>query len=94
MTTLALLQVTVYGRVQGVYFRAFTASHAQELGLTGYVRNLGDRQAVEVQAEGEKDKLDKLIDYLKTGPPAARVDKAETNWAEYTGSYTEFSIRY
>ena len=91
MTTLALLQVTVYGRVQGVYFRAFTASHAQELGLTGYVRNLGDGQAVEIEVEGEKDKL---IDYLKAGPPAARVDKAETNWAEYTGSYTEFSIRY
>ena len=94
MTTLALLQVTVYGRVQGVYFRAFTASHAQELGLTGYVRNLGDRQAVEVEAEGEKDKLEKLIDHLKAGPPGANVEKVQTNWAEYTGSYTEFSIRY
>lgn len=94
MTDLTSLQATVYGRVQGVCFRAFTARHAQELGLTGYVRNLGDRQAVEVQAEGARDKLARLINHLKTGPPGARVEKVETKWAEYTGSYTEFSIRY
>lgn len=94
MTTFALLQVTVYGRVQGVYFRAFTASRAQELGLTGCVRNLRDGKTVEIQAEGEQDKLEKLIDYLKIGPPRAKVDKVVTNWTEYTGSYTDFSIRY
>ncbi len=87
------LQVIVCGRVQGVFFRAFVARRAKELGLTGYVRNLSEG-AVEVQAEGERGKLESLIGYLKVGPPAARVEKVVANWSGYTGSYTAFSVRY
>ncbi len=94
MTDLASVRVTVYGRVQGVYFRAFASRHAANLGLTGYVRNLPGGKAVEVQAEGERNKLEKLIEHLKVGPPAAKVERVETNWSEYTGSYASFSIRY
>ncbi len=94
MTDLASVRAMVYGRVQGVYFRAFTSRHAVELGLTGYVRNSPDSKAVEVQAEGERNKLEKLIEHLKVGPPAAKVERVETNWSEYTGSYASFSIRY
>jgi len=94
MSDLAAVQVTIYGRVQGVYFRAFTSRRARELGLTGYVRNLRDWNAVEVQAEGERNKLERLIDQLKTGPPAAKVERVLTNWSDYTGSYPDFSIRY
>ena len=94
MAELASLHAIVYGRVQGVFFRAFVSRHAEELSLTGYIRNLHDREAVEVQAEGESNKLEKLIDYLKVGPPAARVEKVVTNWSEYTGSYAGFSVRY
>ena len=93
-TDLASVQATVYGRVQGVYFRVFTSRQASKLGLTGYVRNLPDWKMVEVQAEGERNELEKLIDSLKVGPPGARVDKVETSWSEYTGRYTDFSIRY
>ena len=94
MTDLVSVRATVYGRVQGVYFRAFTSRQAAKLGLTGYVRNLPGGEAVEVQAEGERNKLEKLIDYLEVGPPGARVESVETNWSEYTGSYSTFSIRY
>ncbi len=94
MTDLASVQATVYGRVQGVYFRNFTSSQARELGLTGYARNLLGGEAVEVQAEGERNKLERLIDHLKVGPPGARVEKVVTNWSEYTGSYNDFSVRY
>ena len=94
MADLASVQVVVYGRVQGVFFRAFTSKQAGELGLTGYVRNLPDGESVEVQAEGERKQLEKLIDYLKLGPPRASVEKVVTNWSEYTGSYSDFSIRY
>ncbi len=94
MTDLASLRVIVYGRVQGVYFRAFTSRHSAELGLTGYVRNVPGGKAVEVQAEGERDKLERLIDHLKVGPPRARVEKVVTEWSEYTGSYSNFSVRY
>ncbi len=94
MTDLASVQAIVYGRVQGVFFRAFASKQARELGLTGYVRNLRDREAVEVQAEGGRNKLEKLIDSLKIGPPAAKVEKVVTDWSEYTGNYSNFSIRY
>jgi len=93
-TDLASVQAIVYGRVQGVYFRAFTVRQARELGLTGYVRNLPDWRTVEVRAEGERSKLERLIGYLQVGPPGARVERVETNWSEYTGSYSNFSVKY
>ena len=93
-TDLASVQAIVYGYVQGVFFRAFVSRRAAELGLTGYVRNLPDDEAVEVQAEGERKQLEKLVSFLKVGPPAAKVEKVVTNWSEYTGSYSHFSIRY
>jgi len=94
MADLASVRIIVYGYVQGVFLRAFASRRARELGLTGYVRNLPGREAVEVQAEGERKQLDKLIDYLKLGPPTARVEKVVTKWSEYTGSYPGFGIRY
>ncbi len=94
MTDLVSVQVIVYGYVQGVFFRAFASRRATELGLTGYVRNLPGWEAVEVNAEGERKQLEELISYLKVGPPAAKVEKVVTNWSEYTGSYSRFSIRY
>jgi acylphosphatase len=94
MSDLVSVQVTVYGRVQGVFFRTFAEQQASKLGLTGYVRNLPGEEAVEVWAEGERDRLERLISHLKAGPPTARVTRVVTNWAEYTGNYSDFSIRY
>ena len=93
MTDLASVQAIVYGYAQGVFFRAFASRWATELGLTGYARNVpGGR--VEINAEGERKQLEKLIDHLKVGPSAARVKKVVTNWSEYSGNYSVFSIRY
>ena len=94
MTDLTSVLVIAHGYVQGVCFRAFASRQATELGLTGYTRNLSGGEAVEVQAEGERKQLEGLIGYLKVGPPAARVERVETIWSEYTGSYSRFSIRY
>jgi len=84
--------VIVYGRVQGVFFRAYASKWAVELGLTGYVHNLPDG-TVEICAEGEKRQLERLIDRLKEGPPAARVEKVVTGWSEYSGNYSRFRVR-
>ena len=94
MNELASVQAIVYGHVQGVFFRAFVSRCAAELGLNGYVRNLRFKEAVEVQAEGERKQLEKLIGHLKVGPPGARVGKVATNWSEHTGNYSGFSVRY
>jgi acylphosphatase len=93
MDELASLQAIVYGYVQGVFFRAFVSMRARALGLTGYVRNLPEG-TVEVNAEGERNKLEKLISYLEIGPPGARVEKVVTNWSKHTGSYFDFNIRH
>ena len=93
MDDLVSVCATVHGRVQGVFFRSFTEERAQHLGLKGYVRNLpsGD---LEVVAEGRRESLEKLIEYLKMGPPAAMVEKVETAWSEYAGKYSGFRVRY
>ena len=93
MADLASLNAVIKGRVQGVFFRAFVARKAKELDITGYTRNLPGG-AVEVNAEGERQQLEKLIGFLKTGPPAAEVEEVIVNWSEYAGTYPRFSITY
>jgi len=93
MAEMASLRATVRGRVQGVFFRAFVEGWAGQLRLTGYVRNRPGG-VVEVWAEGEKPQLEKLVGYLKTGPPAARVNEVKIDWAEYTGKFSDFRVGY
>jgi acylphosphatase len=93
MTDLASLQATVHGRVHGVFYRAFVESWAEALRLTGYVRNRPDG-TVEVKAEGEREKLEKLVEHLKVGPPAARVGEVVVAWGEYSGVFSGFSVKY
>ncbi len=92
MSDLASVQATVYGLVQGVYFRAFVSRRARELGLSGYARNTPEG-TVEVHAEGERQQLQKLIDRLRVGTTAARVEKAVTRWSEYSGNCSGFGLR-
>jgi acylphosphatase len=89
----ASLRAVVRGRVQGVFFRDFVRRWAYQLKLSGYVRNLPDGD-LEVVAEGEKPGLEKLLTYLKEGPPAARVTEVVEEWVEATGKYSGFSVRY
>jgi acylphosphatase len=84
---------TVRGRVQRVFFRAFVRRHARALGLTGYVRNLAQLRAVEVEAEGERSQLEELLKCLYQGPPRASVEKVEVTWGDYAGNFSEFEIR-
>ncbi|MDB5323096.1 MAG: acylphosphatase [Phycisphaerales bacterium] len=63
----------VSGQVQGVSFRAFTYEAATDLKLKGWVRNLTDGR-VEIVAEGSEKAIDQLLEKVKKGPPASRVD--------------------
>ena len=83
----------ISGRVQGVFFRYNTKRVAEKLGVFGWVRNLEDGR-VEVVAEGEEDKIDKLIEFCKRGPPLARVDKVEVKEEEFRGKFDRFEIKY
>lgn len=87
------LHMKIYGRVQGVWFRANTQGTAQSLGLNGWVRNTSDG-AVEVHAQGEGDAVDKLLSWCYQGPPGARVDKIDCVNTNLDKSLQGFSIRY
>ncbi|MGB7451010.1 MAG: acylphosphatase [Lysobacterales bacterium] len=67
---------TVEGRVQGVWFRESTRREAQPLGITGYAQNM-ENGSVQILACGEPGALDRLAQWLKQGPPMARVDRLE-----------------
>jgi acylphosphatase len=83
----------VSGLVQGVYFRHHTERTARSLGLTGWVRNLGDGR-VEVLCEGPEERLGEMIDWCREGPRSARVERVESLWEGHTGEFGSFEIQY
>jgi acylphosphatase len=85
--------IRVSGIVQGVYYRYNTKEKADDLGLSGFVRNLPDG-SVEAQAEGEEEEVRNLIEWCGKGPIGARVDRVDVEWGEPSGGLTGFSIRY
>lgn len=86
--------VKISGRVQGVGFRHFTRQNAQDLGITGWVRNErnGDVEAV---LQGEEENVQKMIDRLRSGPRTARVDdiNVQDGIGENTESYSGFFVK-
>jgi acylphosphatase len=84
----------VSGRVQGVFYRASAAHRANELGISGYARNLPDGR-VEVLAVGPVEALRQFTDWLTVGPTAARVSdvRIEEDAAALADPPEGFSIR-
>ena len=66
----------VHGRVQGVWFRGWTADEAQALGLSGWVRNRRDG-TVEMLLAGPEEAVARMIERCRAGPPAARVERID-----------------
>lgn len=83
----------VSGRVQGVFFRDETQELAVMQGVTGWVRNLPDGR-VEAVFEGEKDKVDRLVEFCRRGPRGARVTRVDVSLEDYTGEFRDFQVRY
>ena len=87
------IQAIASGKVQGVGYRMYTQSKAEELGVVGFVQNLMD-STVKIVAAGEDDKVDALINWAKSGSPAAEVKDLQTEAIEYqNGEFDCFEIR-
>jgi acylphosphatase len=82
----------VTGRVQGVGFRWWIRSRADELHLTGWVMNDADERQVAVVAEGDPDDLDELERQLWRGPGSAQVDRVDAERGPASGQYVRFEI--
>jgi acylphosphatase len=80
----------VSGKVQGVFYRASTAERARALGVTGYAKNLPDGR-VEVLACGEEEQVRELVDWLRQGPPAAKVQDVDIQGADVAQAPRDFS---
>ena len=85
------LNITVRGRVQGVWFRASARDEAQRLGINGFVKNLPDGN-VYLEAEADEATLAQLLAWLEQGPPLARVERLEVDEGEIR-SLAGFEIR-
>ena len=86
------LHMKVKGRVQGVGFRAHVEYSARQLGVTGWVRNVG-YDAVEVVGEGERQVLERLAEDVRTGPRGSHVDESTIEWLPPTGEFQYFIVR-
>ncbi len=86
------LHAYIRGRVQGVSFRYYTFQTAQNLHLTGWVRNLWDGR-VEILAEGELDNLNSFLRWLRKGPSSAVVRDVDYKFTDASGKFNEFRVR-
>ncbi len=90
---ISLAKITVKGRVQGVWFRAFTREKARALKISGWVKNQRDG-TVYAEATGDRPDLDQLIQYLYQGPESSHVEDIEVVWGTTDQRYSGFEVRY
>lgn len=85
------LNLKIFGWVQGVSFRYYARLKAEELGVAGFVRNEPEG-TVYLEAEGEKEALDKFLNWCRQGSPAAKVEKVKTSTGPLKG-YRDFTTQ-
>ncbi len=87
------LKIKIYGKVQGVFFRANAQEKAQKLNLTGWAKNESDGTVL-IEAQGEKEALEKFLKWCQEGSPYSKVEKVDSQWEEVKKEFRDFSIRY
>lgn len=84
-------RIFAYGRVQGVFFRAFSKKCAMLLSIKGWARNLPDGR-VEIIAEGREHDIREFIAKLRKGPDGASVDDVESEEETFMNEFSSFEI--
>ncbi|OHA64375.1 MAG: acylphosphatase [Candidatus Wildermuthbacteria bacterium RIFCSPHIGHO2_01_FULL_48_25] len=92
MTDKTRVHLFITGRVQGVLFRDYTKNAAKEFGVFGFVKNLLDGR-VEIVCEGEKESVEKFLEWCKQGSPLSKVENAEVSFEDYKGEFKDFDVR-
>lgn len=92
-----VLQIRIYGRVQGVYYRASTQEYARSLGLVGWVKNRADGSVELVAYDSHTPTTSsntyvKLQSWCQQGPTHARVTHIESTWLDIQQDWSEFLI--
>lgn len=76
-TNYGTVHLLVKGKVQGVFYRASAKKAADNLGVTGWVKNTASGD-VEIMASAPGKALETFIEWCKQGPPQARVREVVT----------------
>jgi acylphosphatase len=84
------VDIRVTGLVQGVFFRASTQAAAEELGVTGTVRNEADG-SVAIEAEGDETAIERFVAWCRRGPSRARVERLDVAEGTLRG-YRRFDV--
>lgn len=85
--------IRIDGAVQGVFFRVMVQKKAQELGLTGTVKNCDD-QSVLVVIEGSKKQFEAIKTWINTSPGSSSVTSVQIRGSERSDRFDSFSIIY
>lgn len=86
-------RILIYGKVQGVFFRAFIKEKADSLSVKGFTRNILTG-SLEVVVQGNEENISKFIEILKIGPKMAKVEKIEIVSYETQQEFEKFNIKY
>ena len=86
-------EITISGRVQGVGYRYFAVQKANEMGITGWVKNSVDRSVI-IVAQGIEEEIKTFIDYLYIGPTSSRVDRISKVKFNTLSNFNNFSVKY
>jgi acylphosphatase len=87
------VHLVISGLVQGVFFRHYTRKYAIQYKLTGWVKNRPDGK-VEAIFEGDERNIELMIDWCRSGPPAAQIADVDIIREEPTNTFPEFRIIY
>lgn len=82
--------ISVKGKVQGVFFRLSTKAVADQVGVKGFVLNQKDG-SVYIEAEGDDFALDSLLEFCQEGPDDAQVEAVEIKEGEWKG-FSNFEV--
>lgn len=88
----AQLHLLIFGKVQGVWYRASAEEQAKTLGLTGWVRNTPDGR-VEIVAQGKEVALQTFKNWCQKGPRLAHVSRIEETKELIIEHFKTFEIR-
>lgn len=85
-------RILVHGRVQGVGFRASAKQMAEQLGVTGWVKNQPDGTVL-IEAEAEEDQLKRFIEKINEGPtPFSQVESLDITSQDEIQGYSRFKV--
>lgn len=85
------VELKIYGRVQGVFYRDSARRRAIKLNIIGFVKNESDG-TVFIAAEGEEGNLKKFIEWCYNGPILAKVNRIDVEWKQAIGGFKNFDI--